>query len=42
MEARVTQTEIEAGLAAHASCPPLLKSWLAREAVRQSAADDDD
>ncbi len=42
VEVRVTQAEIQAGLAAHASCPPLLKSWLAHEAVRQSAADDND
>jgi hypothetical protein len=41
-EARMTQTEIEAGLAARASCLPLLRAWLAHEAVRQSAADDND
>ncbi len=38
----MTQTEIEAGLAARASCLPLLRAWLAHEAVRQSAADDND
>ena len=41
VEARVAHEEIEAGLARHASCPPLLKAWLAHDAVRQSAPGDD-
>ena len=42
VEARMAHEEIEAGLARHASCPPLLRAWLAHDAVRQSAPGDDD
>ena len=42
VEARVAHEEVEAGLARHASCPPLLKAWLAHDAVRQSAPGEDD
>ncbi|KAK9830634.1 hypothetical protein WJX81_007243 [Elliptochloris bilobata] len=42
VEARAAHQEIEAGLARHASCPPLLKAWLAHEVVHQSAPNDDD